>query len=230
LLSESVMLILSDEQLSAEFSARTCFRSYLVTRTHGSFLQRQGAVCGRVSLLKCGIVKLLYSQMPGAEAVIGLRSNGCIIGPAFGGVSPSSAVCVSECKIWQIPLEQWRSVISNDFELLQSVHRYLLKEWAAAATLMALMNSRTATARVLAFLSELAETEVAGHKTSREGRWPVAEWEVAQLLGITPSHFSRILGKLKRMGVIVRQREGIGIVKLDVLAALADDPANELAS
>ena len=42
-------------------------------------------------------------------------------------------------------------------------------------------------------------------------RCPLRQWEVAQLVGVTPSYVSQLLGELEREGVVRRERGWIWV-------------------
>jgi CRP-like cAMP-binding protein len=173
-------------------------------------LLSQDARAGSVFVLVSGIVKLVYVAGTGREVIIGLRHPGWLIGGSAFVLNeplPTAIVTLTPCRLVRLDAVRFGQLVRTDAR----VKDYLLKLHAEDARdhLGRLIDftCRSAIHRLTKFLLEVAE----GLGTTQENKGeivvPLKQWEIAELLGITPEHLSRLLKKLERQGCVSRRRK-----------------------
>jgi CRP-like cAMP-binding protein len=169
----------------------------------------QGAPAVDVCLLATGTIKLTMATSSGDEVVVGVRHAGRAIGlgPALLGVlQPLSAVALEPCEVHRMAVGALRSSLETDPRLAEYVRHELAceaQDQIAHATGIS-MPSRE---RLITALLRIAGVEP-GHAREREVKVPplLRQWEIAQLVGLTPQYLSALLGKLEAEGVIYRRK------------------------
>jgi len=79
------------------------------------------------------------------------------------------------------------------------------------------MASLSALGRLSKFLSEVLQGR-------GEAPIPLKQWEIAELLGVTPEHLSRLLKVLESKGLVRRGKNLLFVTNPQGLIALADTP------
>ncbi|ADW69060.1 Crp/Fnr family transcriptional regulator [Granulicella tundricola] len=159
----------------------------------GEMLHQQDSLPPFVFLIRRGIVKMTYATEDGVESMIGLRSVGWLGGAAHvitGTLSTSTVHALTACCITRIDAELFKSVIQTDAQLAHKVMCSLARELVTTRELVKQVMANSAQSRLLTYLNE-SRSESQGWKCA-DIKSVLSQAEVAQLLGITPEHLSRI--------------------------------------
>ena len=166
----------------------------------------QGNQPREVFYIERGLVKLIRLNEDGQEFVIGLQSQGSLLGAASVIVKepyPFSAITVSGCFLNRIPADLFFRLAKTDEQFcwyLHEVHSLEVHRQASQLTALRYLSARQRFERLLLqFLSSMKTHE---KQTSMKIRLPLKHWEIAQLIGIRPEHLSRILQQIKQEGVL----------------------------
>jgi CRP-like cAMP-binding protein len=164
----------------------------------GVELFRQGDAPNEVFHLEHGLVKLVRMQSSGTQTIVGLRSAGWFLGSAavvLGRSHAMTAVTITPSMIARIPAGTFRHLLRSDAALSWRLHRMHSEEIHTDLTRAADDRSLPARERLGRFLRTFA--------THREGRVPrradvpLKQWEIADLLGITPQYLSQLLHEME---------------------------------
>jgi len=175
----------------------------------GVRLFRQGDWPEVVYAIEQGWVKLVRIEEDGQAMIVGVRSRGWILGAASALTKEAHAVTaetVTWCQLRRMRGEVFRERVRRDEGFSWYVHQMHAQEIHRQLGQVVGLGCRRARRRLEQLLGELAD--------GQEGRWrcPLRQWELAQLVAVTPSYLSQLLGELEREGV-VRREGGWGVVE-----------------
>jgi CRP-like cAMP-binding protein len=152
------------------------------------------------------MVKLIRLSENGQESVIGIQSQGALLGAASVIVQkpyPVSAITVISCVLSRIPADIFLRLAKTDEHFcwyLHEVHSLEVHQQASQLAALRYLSARQRFERLLLqFLSSTPDHE---RQTSMKIRLPLRHWEIAQLIGVRPEHLSRVLQQIKQEGVL----------------------------
>lgn len=192
----------------------------------GTPLFLQGAPARDIFLIEAGLIKLLHLDEDGEEFIVGLRSGGAIIGAASVIVQepfPFSAITTTACKLRQIPADRFLHLAKNDLQFCWNLHQLLGREVQQQASQLFAFKNLSARQRFENLLFQFVSTvEAQATGRSREVRLPLKHWEIAQLIGVTPEHLSRVIKQLQREAVLRKESGCLVIADVTRLYHAAD--------
>jgi CRP/FNR family cyclic AMP-dependent transcriptional regulator len=172
----------------------------------GTELLSQGFAAKSVLLVHSGLIKLLHAYADGRTAIVGLRVGPSLLGSwpvVLRTVQPLTAVAISACDISRISAQRFTSLLKEGGQVSWRVHlehaHELLRESIQTAELACL----SARERLESFLILLRTEYVRGGDVPLE--LPMRDWEIAQLLAITPQYMSRLMSELEGQGRLQRR-------------------------
>jgi len=184
----------------------------------GVMLFRQGERSGVVYEIEQGWVKLVRIEEDGAAMIVGIRTRGWILGAAsvlIGQVHAVTAETVTWCLLRRMSAEVFRDRVRRDDAFSWRVHEMHAQEVHRQLEQVVGLGCQKARRRLGQLLKELAEGQ-------RGERWrcPLRQWELAQLVAITPSYLSQLLEELERKKVLRREKGWIVIEDWEKLQQL----------
>jgi CRP-like cAMP-binding protein len=174
----------------------------------GSSLFWQGDPAARVYFLESGRVKITRNEN-GRELIVGLRLPGSFLGASaalLGGVHPFTAQTLSACRLRQLGGEALQRIAGADHAFCLHLLRSQLREMSEDLENASGVGCLTVRQRLQAFLWRFASSAVQGWTGPLRLELPLRNWELAQLLAITPEHLSRVLKELEGEGLVERRR------------------------
>jgi CRP-like cAMP-binding protein len=177
----------------------------------GKDLLAQGQEPSSVFLLRDGLVKLVQISDDGRGTIVGIRRSGSLLGltaTLLGEFEPLTVTTLSRCSLIEVPAAGFVSLMQDRQDVSWRVHMDHSRELNRELEQLAEMASRSARERLTRFLRTLTD-EIGGARAplEREGfEVPLRDWEIAQLLGITPQYMCRLLqefhadGQARRSG------------------------------
>ncbi|MER3426596.1 MAG: hypothetical protein C4334_00640 [Pyrinomonas sp.] len=176
----------------------------------GSKLFAQASTIGDTYLIEEGLVKLIHTDSRGREAIVGLRFPGWLLGAASMIVrqpSPVTAVTATECLLRPISAEQLLQLVATDVGTSRYLLQMLSQEIHEQLNRTVELSQCTARQRLESFLWDLlSHTETIETARGIRLQFPLKHEEVAQLIAVTPSYLSRMLGRLEQQGFIRRSK------------------------
>ncbi len=173
----------------------------------GSEILRQGYPGGEVVLLCEGVVKLVHSAADGRTTIVGLRLRGSFLGVGgclLGTAETMSAIALGPCTIGTIESRSFATMVRQGGELSWRVHLEHCREIRRELVQCAGLAYLSARERLECFLEGLAQEIAPGRPLDVE--LPLRDWELAQLLAITPQYLSRLMDELARNGRVRKVR------------------------
>jgi len=156
-----------------------------------------------------GLIKLTHLDQNGQEMVVGLRTKGSLLGAASVIVqepSPVTAITVTNCSLICIPADLFLRLAKTDEHFCWYLHQIHSHEIHQQANQLVALRYLSARQRVEALLLQLLSSIPPHEKQlSMKIRMPLRHWEIAQLIGITPEHLSRILRQIKQEGIMHKE-------------------------
>ncbi|HEY6331373.1 MAG TPA: Crp/Fnr family transcriptional regulator [Blastocatellia bacterium] len=183
----------------------------------GVRLFSQGDPARDVYIIGSGIAKLSSVSEDGREVIVGLRGRGHILGVSAALVDTphrAAATMVSDCRLYRMSAADLR----GGSEYGQALSPYLLRlhayESLEATSEAADSGPRQAQRRLRQFLFQIAQA-IKNGGSARSGMLPLplTQWEIAQLLHVTPQYLSaKLVPVLEKEGLIVRRQKRLLLV------------------
>jgi CRP/FNR family transcriptional regulator len=192
-------------------------------------LFHQGFPAHEAYLIDSGLVKLIRTGNDGEEMILGLRSRGSILGVASMIVQKPyqvTAITLSACELRRMPMKALFDIAETDPHLNWLLHQAQSREVYEQVGHLAGWLHLSARQRFEQFIWELASSAEPNPETMNSKqirlRLPMRLWEVAQFIGVTPEHLSRILKQVEEEGIIRRRGGYLIISDLQVLYHTVD--------
>ena len=188
----------------------------------GTHLFNQGSPPEHAYWIDQGVVKLISMNRSGVELIVALRPAGSILGAASVIVQQAylvTAVTLTECHLIRVPAQQFLDSARTDPRSSWLLNQVQSRELNDQVTHIVGLGSLTARGRLVQFLLRYGPSVEPTH-TGKPVRinLPLTQIELAQLLGITPEHLSRLFSRMEREGLIQRRKGWIVISDVERLA------------
>jgi CRP/FNR family transcriptional regulator len=179
-----------------------------------SFLFRAGEACGRVYMLRYGLVKLTKSLPDGREQIIGLRRAGHVVG--FEGVDDEvyrhSAQAMTSAVACSVAYKDMTHILSlNPAASLHTI-RMLTRELEKAQTMIGDLGMKNANERIATLIVSFVPDDSAPPDRLSI---PLLRREIAELLGLSLETVSRVIAEYVRSGLVKAPRGSHEWVILD---------------
>lgn len=163
--------------------------------------------CQEVCVVVRGVTKFLYTGSEGVPALLTVRVGGTIIGADMvfeGSCQEFLVLALTQCAVARISLKQFiRCMEIPAFCLAAS--RVLAQDVNNALRFLRVRYSgATARGRLELLLHHLQADDVGEPRPLL--RTPLLHKDLAQLIGVSPEHLSRIITAMEADGVIRRER------------------------
>lgn len=169
----------------------------------------QGESPHTVCLICGGLVKLTRTESDGKQIIVGLRRKGWLLGAStflLGKPYATTAETVTRSKLCFILGKQFNQVMVTDAQFSHWVSTILSRKVYSGLLNISEKGSLSGRQRLEIFLRELVQTEDGSDiKGPRKMQMTLKNWEVAQLISITPQYFCRLMRQLEGEGIIKRK-------------------------
>jgi CRP-like cAMP-binding protein len=172
----------------------------------GTVIVAQGTRAPDVFVVGDGLVKLTHRRSDGRSTVVGLRARGSLLGvePALAGrTHPLTATAVTPCRCHRIPSRRFEELLGSNSRLTARVRAAQFEELERNVDQLVGLARLSARERLETCL-ELMQGELGRESSRGEVELPLRDWELAQLLAVTPTYLSRLMRELEREGRLVR--------------------------
>jgi CRP-like cAMP-binding protein len=163
----------------------------------GVTLHEQGEFPASLYLIRSGVVKLVYTRADGSQTMLGLRSSGWISGVAHtltNTICTASAVTITACKVSVFDPMAFRARLAAGDPVCFRIVCMMAQELVSTRELVKQVMSSSAEQRLQAYLDE-SKPDAANRNIDTSPL--LRQAEIAQLLGITPEHLSRLHQKAR---------------------------------
>lgn len=161
----------------------------------------------------------------GARQILSITLPGEPVGLSTlpGGRMRHGVSTLTDCVFCCLDKEELRRYLAEDHDACQSVFRHTVMRRDRIERQMALLGRRQARQRVAAVLVDLhARLRQISLANEYEFPFPLRQSHVADLVGLTPIHVSRVFGDLEADRIIRRLQRRILVLDADRLMLLAD--------
>ena len=187
----------------------------------GTELFLQGDTLEDVLQIVSGVVKLTQSDASGGTSIVGLASAGEWLGTAFVLAEMPTAVGAATCGITTVrrgAAKTFRRLLNQDRQLSLQIHLAHSRDLCRQIAWIGQLGSSRSVHRLQYVLSRFA----AAGSTPANGlgirfQLPVHHWELAEFIGVSAEHLSRLLKRMERQKLIRREKGWILIADLERL-------------
>jgi CRP-like cAMP-binding protein len=204
----------------AETSATKCPRSSAWTQflskpaarfprhshPNGSEIFKQGNPADAVYIIHEGLVKLVRICADGRQMIVGLRVPGDLLGAEAALLDDEysvAAITLTTTEMTYVPAYKFRQLVRRNSRFSWLVHQLsnkIVKQELSNLATLGCLKARERVEEVLRVLDAyLSSSEGSGRKFL-----PMRDWELAQIVAITPQHLCRVLHTLEADGVVQR--------------------------
>jgi CRP/FNR family transcriptional regulator len=145
-------------------------------------------------------VKLTCIGETGKESIIDLCRGGTVLGIApaiLDSETPFSVETLTKCRFQIYPAGALRAAAKASLELSWLLQQVLAQQLTSPPLSTAQVSCENARARLLRFLERLGRCADVGSENGDVASLPLKRYEIAQLIGVTPEHVSRLFRQLK---------------------------------
>jgi len=166
-------------------------------------LSQHGVKPSKVYWIESGVVKKVCLQADGSELITGLRTTGWIVG-AEAALVPARqepvAITATKCTLRPMPLETFVKA----YQEIQTLSRHVTNMLALELALRLRANSSVRHTTTRTRLEHFIDECTAVSRTLPEGvpALRLKQTEIAQIVGSTPEHLSRLLHQMELEGLI----------------------------
>ena len=179
-------------------------------------LFQQGSQAQQVYFIERGLVKLNRVEKDGHQIIVGLRSSGWILGTSaviLQKFSPVSATTLTNCHIRHISAEAFRHLLKTDIQFSWHIQHSQSRETDEHITRISQLCCLSARHRLEQLLWELTSAmSLTNAEKEVRVEVPLKQWEIAQLIGVTPEHLCRMLRVLEEEGILSRKKGWLFVV------------------
>lgn len=171
----------------------------------------QGVLTETVFLVASGLVKLAHVDSQGKETIVAVRRSGWLLGVAAAILNepqPTAAVTVTHCRFLRISAREIREFVGAETRFGRHLHE--VQAQGAHDHLLNVVEvvSHPTKYRLAKLLVELLLEEHPPQPVKRRNvRIPFKQWEIAELLAVSPEHTCRILRHLEQEGLVLRKNK-----------------------
>lgn len=174
----------------------------------GIELFRQDSKPGYIYFIETGVTKLTRYEDNGAEFILDLRLPGSLLGSEAAirqQPHPFSAITATGCRLTPISAKRFLDLLGAEPRLASFIQNNLCAEVLTQAARMSEMACLPARQRLEQLLWAVAGESGNGNLEDFKFQLPIRQWEVAQLLAITPTYLCRLLAELEEEEIISRR-------------------------
>jgi CRP/FNR family transcriptional regulator, anaerobic regulatory protein len=184
-------------------------------------LFNQDEVSDCVYNITSGAVRL-YKLLPdGRRQVIGFALPGDFLGLAMSERNAFSADALTTVNACQFARKDFSNLLDRKPHLLRRLHEIASHELTLAQDQMVILGRRTAEEKVVAFLLGLRDRLARIDSSTVHVPLPMTRQDIGDFLGLTVETVSRMFSKLAREKALVIVPDGVRLLDLKRLAAIA---------
>lgn len=185
-------------------------------------LFEQGGKADFVFSVSEGTIRLFRLLPDGRRQIIGFAIKGDFLGVAMDEVHEYTAEAVDQIRVCRIPRPGFAVMLDEKPHLMKKLHQLAGREIHNSQDQIVLLGRKNAEERVAAFLLSFRERLARVATRSVTIPLPMSRQDIADYLGLTIETVSRTISKLAREKLIVVVPDGIRILDVDHLTAIAD--------
>jgi CRP/FNR family cyclic AMP-dependent transcriptional regulator len=181
-----------------------------------TILYLQGCIGDCLYYVEQGLIKLAVVDALGGECIVAIRHPGWLLGISaviLQGDYPATATTLTACTLRSIRRKKFLENLQENIELSFGVNRMLCEEIGYHLTKQSHLSRLCATKRLETLLLDFIVEEYRGKKLPRTFEIPLRNHEIAEIIGATEEHTSRLLKKMENDGLVLRTRSNLMILR-----------------
>jgi len=169
----------------------------------------QGESPHTVCLLCSGLVKLTRTESDGNRAIVGLRHRGYMMGAVPSIINlpyATTAETITRSKLCLVPADTFLQVMDTNAVFSRWILTMLSRRLRSSMLSLSEQSCLSGRQRLEKFLWKLVQTQN-GYDQEKPIKMQMIlkNWEVAQLLALTPQHLCRLVKQLENEGLFMRK-------------------------
>jgi CRP-like cAMP-binding protein len=169
----------------------------------------QGENPHTVCLICSGMVKLTITESDGNPVIVGLRQEGSMLGIVSLFMNMPyyvTAETITKCKLCYIPVETFNKLMDSNAKFSRWVATILSKMVKSSILSISETSCLSGRRRLEKFLWKLGQAQNGGdHQKPIKIQMILKNWEVAQVLALTPQYLCRLFKQMEKEGVILKK-------------------------
>ena len=165
-----------------------------------------------VCLICTGMVKLTSTEFDGNRSIVGLRRAGYMMGAVPSIINMpyvTTAETITRSRLCLVPTETFLKLIDTNAGFSRWILTMLSRRLRSSMLSISEKSCVSGRHRLEKFLWELVQTQNGFDKNKLiKIQMILKNWEVAQLLSLTPQHLCRLVKQLEREGILMRKTVG----------------------
>ena len=157
---------MKDIPLFKELSLKelTCLKKFLKEQhfKKGAMLLEQTQTCEKITIVKCGRVKIFRLSSSGQEQilVVLLPGDTCACNPGNQEwACSSSAQALTDCSVWTLARSHYIMMVKNNSRLMQTLTAIFAKKLCKFCSLIEQVSLDSPQRRVVKFLLDMSDSE-----------------------------------------------------------------------
>jgi CRP/FNR family transcriptional regulator len=204
-----------------ELEAMDKLARHVVFEKHQT-LFAQGEAADSVYNVTAGSVRLFKLLPDGRRQIVGFALPGDFLGLSLSERNGFSAEALSAMSACQFPRAGFSALLDAKPHLLRRLHDMASHELSLAQDQMVILGRRTAEEKIAAFLLGLRKRWARIDGSTVRAPLPMSRQDIGDYLGLTVETVSRMMTKLAREKAIVITPDGVRLLDLPRLEALAE--------
>lgn len=223
--SSGICQVLIDSGLEAARPTAAPIRQSAVTANSGRTIFRRHDPLDRIPVLCDGWAAVVASLSNGRRQILSFVLPGEFTSYAAlfddRHRQPVISITASSCRCFQAA--ELKHVLFSDAGAIGRIGAAIVAEKQRADRLMVDVGCRSATGRIACLILDLRDRLMERNLVQDESfEFPLRQTDIADATGLTPVHVNRVLGELRREGLIQIADRSIRILSLDSLQSMAE--------
>lgn len=195
----------------------------------GKIIHSIGQNFDTLYIVNSGVLKTVLNDEFGNEQVLGFPMKGDLLGidAIYSDEHATEVVALSDCDLILLPYRMFSALGRKYVELEQVVLSVLSRELVRKHSLISMLNTLGAEAKVARFLTHLGERFSELGYSGKVYNLRMTRREIANYLGLAIETVSRTLSAFHELGLIIVNRRQINIIDAKHLANLRRLPQSK---
>jgi CRP-like cAMP-binding protein len=169
----------------------------------------QGESPHTICLICSGLAKLTRTESDGNRVIVGMRQKGWMLGAVslfLDSPYETTAETITRSKLCIVPADRFKKAMDTDADFSRWVAIILSEALRSSILSIGEQSCLSGRQRLEKFLWKLVQAQNgADQKRQIKIQMILRNWEVAQLLALTPQHLCRLVKQLEKEGILVRK-------------------------
>jgi len=186
-----------------------CQTSRVIPAEH--VIYSQGESPHTVCLICDGVVKVTRTEFNGHRVIVGVRQGGWVLGAVSLFLNmpyETTAETITRSKLCFVPAETFQRVMDTDLGFSRWITMTVSRGLRSSMLSISERSCLSGRQRLEKFLSEVVQMQngIVPEKRPIKIQMLLKNWEVAQLLALTPQHLCRLVKQLENEGIVMRKK------------------------